>query len=401
MEWPLAFSANANQAIGKSRNRNLRLFTVPKRPATGPRHNLQGNWVGCDPNTVRNFSAVAYFFGRDLQKDLDVPVGLIHTSWGGTVAEAWTSKAALESYPSLKYLTEQAERGFDNYLKAVDDYLPLLEKYPAKARKAREEGRELPALPQQPAVNANIPTALYNGMIAPLIPYAIRGAIWYQGESNAGRAYEYRTLLPAMIKNWRDDWKQGDFPFLIVQLAPFGQIVKDPQESAWAELREAQLLTALKVPAAGLAVITDVGDPRDIHPRKKEPVGARLALAARALAYKEKIIYSGPIYDSMKVEGNKVILSFKHGGTGLEQTGEKLLGFTICGKDHKFVNAQAEIKGDKVVVSSPDVTEPVAVRYGWNNCPLVNLQNKEGLPASPFRTDDFPILSGPKKKTNQ
>jgi sialate O-acetylesterase len=174
-------------------------------------------------------------------------------------------------------------------------------------------------------------------------------------------------------------------------------ISKEPQESAWAELREAQLLTSLKVPNTGLAVITDVGDPADIHPKKKEPVGARLALAARALANKEKIVYSGPVNDGMQIEGDKIVLSFKHVGGGLTPAGEELKGFTICGKDHKFVNAEAQIKGDKVVVSSPQVKDPVAVRYGWANCPVCNLQNKEGLPASPFRTDDFPMVTGPKK----
>src|SRR5205807_3920550 len=229
-----------------------------------------------------------------------------------------------------------------------------------------------------------------------LIPYGIRGAIWYQGESNAGHAYEYRTLLPAMIKNWRADWKQGDFPFLIVQLAPFMKIENEPKESQWAELREAQLLTSLNVPKTALAVITDVGDPLDIHPRKKEPVGARLALAARALANGEDIEYSGPIYREMKVEGTKIHLSFDHLGSGLIAKGGNLIGFTIAGADHKSVNAEADIQDDKVVVGSPDVPQPVAVRYGWANFPTGNLWNKADLPASPFRTDDFPMLTGPK-----
>src|SRR5262249_41401082 len=190
--------------------------------------------------------------------------------------------------------------------------------------KARAEGQDpplAPGQPQDPARNQNTPAGLYNGMIAPLLPYGIRGVIWYQGESNAGRAYQYRKLFPVMIKNWRDDWKRGDFPFLFVQLAPWRTIVKEPQESGWAELREAQLLTTQAVPKTGMAVITDVGDPIDIHPRQKEPVGGRLALAARAIAYGEKIIYSGPVYDTMKVEGNKIVLSFKHVGGGLEAKG--------------------------------------------------------------------------------
>jgi sialate O-acetylesterase len=404
MEWHLYSTDNAENVIAKSKNPNIRLFTVPKKAAVSPQRDMVAYWAECGPFTARFFSAVAYYFGRDLQKALDVPIGLIHTSWGGTVAEAWMSQAALKAQPDFKYLVDKSRQEFAGYFKRVDKYLEDLDRYMTVAKQAARDKVDLPPAPYQPYFfNPNAPTALYNGMIAPLLPYAIRGAIWYQGESNADRAYEYRSLLPALIKNWRDDWKQGNFPFLIVQLAPFGPIVTEPQEHNWAELREAQLLTALKVPKTGLAVITDAGDPKDIHPRNKEPVGARLALAARAIAYKEKIVYSGPIYDSKKVEGDKIVLSFKHVGGGLTRSklGDKLLGFTICGKDRKWVNADAEIKGNKVVVSSPKVKEPVAVRYGWYFCPVVNLQNKEGLPASPFRTDDFPGLTGPKKKLTQ
>ena len=228
-------------------------------------------------------------------------------------------------------------------------------------------------------------------MIAPLIPYALRGAIWYQGESNAGRAKHYQTLLPALIANWRADWNQGDFPFLLAQIAPFSKIPESSvvmQESAsWAELREAQLLTSLCVPNTALAVTTDVGDEFDKHPKRKEPVGARLALAARAVAYGEKIVYSGPIYKSMKVEGNEAILSFDHVGSGLAARGGALTGFWSAGPDKKFAPAVAEIRGDNVVVTNNYVTTPVAVRYGWADYPVVNLWNKDGLPASPFRTD--------------
>src|SRR5262249_18086147 len=329
--------------------------------------------------------AVGYFFGRDLQKALHVPVGLIHTSWGGTPAEAWTSKAVLEAEPALKYLAERQMRALHEYPQMIEKHIANLTNYKEMVVKALAAGREPPpappALAPYPARNPQAPTTLYNGMIASVIPYAIRGAIWYQGESNAGRAYEYRTLLPAMIKNWRTDWKQKDFPFLIVQLAPFMRIEAEPGESQWAELREAQLLTTQTVPNTALAVITDVGHETDIHPKWKEPVGARLALAARAVAYGEKIVYSGPVYTGMKVEGDKVILSFKHVGGGLVAKGGPLVGFTIAGPDHKFVKAVAEIQDDKVAVSSPNVKQPVAVRFGWANYPVVNLWNKEGLPA--------------------
>jgi sialate O-acetylesterase len=234
-------------------------------------------------------------------------------------------------------------------------------------------------------------------MIHPIQPYGIAGAIWYQGESNAGRAYQYRTLFPLTIQSWRDTWGQGDFPFLFVQLAPFMKITDQPQESAWAELREAQLFTAQKVKNAGMAVITDVGDEKDIHPKQKEPVGQRLALAALALQYGKKIDYSGPEFDKLALEGSKAVLSFKHLGGGLVSKGDKLTGFTICGEDKKFVNADAVIMDNKVYVSSPMVDKPVAVRYGWADCPVVNLWNKAGLPATPFRTDDFPGKTAPKK----
>jgi sialate O-acetylesterase len=242
-------------------------------------------------------------------------------------------------------------------------------------------------------------------MIAPLLPSAIKGAIWYQGESNAGRAQQYRTLFADMIRNWRRDWGQGDFTFLAVQLAPWDkgkkraleQITAAPGDSDWAELREAQMLAAKALPNVGVAVITDVGDKDDIHPNKKAPVGARLALAARGLAYGEEIEYSGPVYQSMKVQENKVILTFAHVGQGLEARDGELKGFAICGQDKKFVWANAHIQGNTVVVSSPLVDNPIAVRYGWADFPVVNLWNKDGLPASPFRTDDFPMLTAPKK----
>src|SRR6185503_2317054 len=221
-------------------------------------------------------------------------------------------------------------------------------------------------------------TELYNGMIAPLIPFTIKGAIWYQGESNAGRAWQYRQLFQDMITNWRHDWGIGKFTFLLVQLAPFKAIKSEPAESDWAELREAQALAVKELPNVGMAVITDVGDEKDIHPKKKEPVGARLALAARAIAYDQDIVYSGPIYKSMKVKDGKATLSFSHVGSGLQARGGELKGFAVAGVDKKFVWAKAEIQGDKVVVSSPEVSEPVAVRYGWADYPVVNLWNNEG-----------------------
>jgi sialate O-acetylesterase len=393
MEWPAHLTTGANETIQNSKSPQLRLFTVAKAISDQPLHEVKGTWQECNPDTVKNFSAVAYFFGRDLQKALKVPVGLIHTSWGGTRAEAWTRHEILDSH-------EEWKGEFHAYERAKTEYPKALEKFKADQAKAKSEGKSSTPNARQPfdpSKNPNSPSVLYNAMIAPLIPYGIKGAIWYQGESNAGGAYLYRKLFPVMIQNWRDDWKRGDFPFLFVQLAPWQAIAKEPQESAWAELRESQLLTSQNLPHTGMAVITDVGDPKDIHPRDKEPVGARLALAARALAYREPVEYSGPIYNSMEVGNSTAILSFKHVGKGLEARGGSLTGFTIAGEDHRFHNAQAEIMGEKVYVSCPEVPHPIAVRYGWANCPVVNLWNKDGLPASPFRTDDFQMVTKPKE----
>ena len=356
MQWSVKQSDNPEQNIKESANPQIRLITIPRRATPEPQADVDAKWQECGPESVPDFSAVAYFFGRDLQKQLKVPVGLISTNYGGTPAEAWTSHGALAAEPSLKSWAD----------------MPATDK-------------------------PNSPAGLYNAMIHPLIPYAMRGAIWYQGESNAGRAYEYRTLFPTMIKDWRAQWGEGDFPFLLVQLAPFMKIDFEPKDCAWAELRDAQLFATQSLPSVGMAVITDVGQDIDIHPKWKAPVGARLALAARALAYGEKVPYSGPEYYQQQIDGNRVVLSFKHTDGGLvSQGGGALSGFTIAGEDRKFVNANAEIQGDKVVVWSSAVKNPVGVRFGWANFPLVNLWNGAGLPASPFRTDDFPASTKPK-----
>lgn len=379
MEWPMRASHEPDVEIPRTANDMIRLYTVPKLKADKPTNNINAAWQECKPSTTSNFSAVAYYFARDLQKALGVPVGIIHTSWGGSPAEVWIREEVLASNPEYKR--------------------DILEKYPPQRKKYEEALAEFDKSPNN--TNRRRPSApwkpceLYNGMIAPLIPYAIAGAIWYQGESNAGRAWQYRTLFPDMIKNWRHDW-DNNFPFMLVQLAPFMAIKDQPGDSSWAELREAQLLATKVLPKVGMAVITDVGDEKDIHPKKKEPVGARLALSARAIAYGAKVTYSGPLYKSMRVKEDKVVLSFEHAGKGLEARDGELKGFAIAGEDGKFVWAQAAIDGDKVIVSSSQVPKPVAVRYGWADYPTGNLWNKDGLPASPFRTDDFPLTTAPK-----
>lgn len=389
MEWPLHRTFEAEQEIAQAANPVFRLFTVPKLKATEPAGDVKGAWQICSPETARNFSAVAYYFGKNLQSSLGVPIGLIHTSWGGSPAEVWMSQDVLSANP------EYRESILESYAAAMKRYESALAQFQHAQAKLKQEGKSPDNKP--PARPSWRPAELYNAMIAPLIPYAMRGAIWYQGESNAGRAYQYRSLFADMIRNWRRDFGQGDFPFLAVQLAPFRKIKTEPGESDWAELREAQMLATKTLPNAGVAVITDVGEENNIHPQKKAPVGARLALAARGIAYGERLVHSGPTFRKMSVRGNKAILRFDHIGSGLEARGGELKGFSIAGADRKFVWADARIDGDSVIVSSPQVEKPAAVRFGWADYPVVNLWNKDGLPASPFRTDDFPMITGPKR----
>ena len=393
MEWPMRVSLDPATEIAKTANPQLRLFTVPKLKADEPRDNVVGGWVQSSPLVTSNFSAVGYYFGRDLQKALGVPVGIVHTSWGGSPAEVWMSRDVLEK--DARYRTEILER----YQASLKEHQAKLAKFIESSAVLRKEGKM--QTQKEPVPPFWKPADLYNGMIANLIPFAIKGAIWYQGESNAGRAHQYRTLFPDMIRNWRRDWDQGDFPFLLVQLAPFKAIKDQPAESDWAELREAQTLATEVLPKVGIAVITDVGDEKDIHPKKKEPVGARLALAARRIGYRENVVHSGPTYKAMKVKGDKAIISFRNVGSGLEARGSELKGFAIAGEDERFVWATAEISDDEIIVRSPQVAKPVAVRFGWADYPVVNLWNKDGLPASPFRTDDFPMITAPKEFAGQ
>lgn len=401
MEWPMKLTHNFQAAVDASANPMIRLFTVERETATEPKSTLRSKgWLVCSPESVRGFSAVGYYFGRDLENQLKIPVGLIHTSWGGTPAQAWTSKPALEAVPKLQHYHAWLKQAVAQYDpdKAKAAYDAAMQKWKDDAAKAKADGKPEPRKPQlatNPVQSPHAPSSLYNAMLAPLAPFSFRGVIWYQGESNTGAAHEYRTLFPAMISDWRRLWGR-DLPFLCVQLAPFKKINAEPMNSDWAELRESQLMTTQNLPAVGMAVITDVGDENDIHPQKKEPVGSRLALLARKIAYCQPIIADGPTYRSMAVDGNRVVLTFDNVGSGLEQRGDKLTGFTIAGSDRKFVNADAEIRGNTVVVHSPQVAQPAAVRFGWANYPVVNLWNRDGLPATPFRTDDWPGVTAPK-----
>jgi sialate O-acetylesterase len=397
MEWNVARSLDPEKEIATADVPDMRLFQVvhqvASRPQTRP---LGGPWKVCDARSVPNFSAVAYFFGKKLCQELHVPIGLIWGSNGGTFAEAWTGPQTLAENPAFRPFA-------DNWRKEVADYPGQTEKYTEELKKwllasaAAEEKHaplpEAPAFPPDPRTSRHRPGGLYNGMIAPLIPFALRGVIWYQGESNAPRAWQYRKVFPAMIADWRRNWGQGDFPFLFVQLADFGQRPAQPGESNWAELREAQVMT-LAVPQTAMAVAIDVGECDDIHPANKQAVGQRLALAALAQVYGREVAWSGPIYEGMDVTGNKIRLRFKHAEGGLvTQDNEPVKSLAIAGEDRKFVWAQAKIDGETLLAWHPDVARPVAVRYGWADCPDCNLYNKAGLPASPFRTDDWPAVT--------
>ena len=535
MEWPMRATDNAEAEITAATDGKIRLFLVQNAIAPSPQDDCKGQWVECSPETVRNFSAVAYFFGRDLRASLGVPVGLIGSEWGGTPAESWTSAEGLASFPQYKpglelmrMLREDAdvlEQQYQSELAAwkakfakseqlnwtktdfdasgwktmaqpanwsspdlanfdgtvwcrktveipeawagreltlelgpVDDQdetffngvsvgetrgvnqwnSPRRYTVPAKlvkagpavvavsvldtgggggmhgnpaqmfiAPKGHSESEtvslagewsyqkgasasDIPPQPQRRGMTAGTPTALYNGMIAPVKPFAIRGAIWYQGESNRGAAYTYRDLFKSMIQDWRAKWG-SEFPFYFVQIAPY---TYGGDTGQTAELREAQLM-ALGLPNTGMAVTMDIGNPRDIHPRNKQDVGHRLALWARAKTYGETgIEYSGPLYRDVVASGSQIIVRFDH-AAGLNSRGGALKGFEIAGEDKVWRAAGATIEGDSVILSAYGIAKPVAARYGWDDDDEPNLFNGAGLPASPFRTDNWKRVTQP------
>ncbi len=555
MEMPLdgkwSTVNNFEQEMANADYPDIRLLMVKKEMANRPKDNFTSKgWEVCSPETVGKFSAVGYFFGRDLYKDLKVPVGLIETAWGGTLVEAWTSAKALKQIPEFadtvkaietdmrtdeERLAEQKKKmqiwpdkigeiivnsgtwkhGYQkakydiskwNTMKLptiwelageedidgivwfardvnipaswtgkeliltlgrINDYdftwfngvkvgrgvdvadlrhytipgelvkagknritvevldigasgglygpademklslgeksIPLTGNWKYKIDPIKIDVSKLPEKPDQNS-GVNRPTVLYNAMIHPLLNYRIRGAIWYQGESNAERAYQYRYLFKTMINDWRKDWREGNFPFYFVQLANFKKVKPEPGDDSWAELREAQAM-ALELPNTGMAVTIDIGDSIDIHPHNKQDVGKRLAFVALHDTYGFDIPYSGPVYKSMKKEENKIRIKFDHtdGGlvaksvVGTHGHASPLKGFAIAGKDKKFYWADAKVEGDEVVVWSDKVKEPVAVRYAWAANPVCNLYNGAGLPASPFRTDDWDGITKYKK----
>jgi sialate O-acetylesterase len=399
MEWMVSQSDNKDAESAAANYPLIRHFKVTRQTSDTPLEDLKGEWVVCSPATVPNFSAVGYFFGRELHKQLgDRPVGLIGTNWGGTPAESWASRKALEAEPLLKPLLERwdkqvadynPENAQKAYLKAKEDW----EKKAAEAKAANQPVPRAPGAPASPAQSAGRPANLYNAMIAPLLPLSVKGAIWYQGESNVSRAQQYRTLFPAMIRNWRADFNAPELPFYFVQIAPFRY--NNPQ--ACAELWEAQLHTLKTVPKTGMAVTTDIGNFTNIHPGNKQDVGLRLAKWALSKDYGKKgISYSGPVYQSAKVEGGKMRLSFEHAAGLKARDGKALTHFSIAGEDQKFVPAEATVDGEFILVHAADVTKPVAVRFAWDESAEPNFVNASGLPASPFRTDSFPAVTADK-----
>jgi sialate O-acetylesterase len=444
--------------FAKAGDPQIRLFSVPKciapteqkdigpAPATAP---LLGTWQVCTPETLTKtgewsgFSATGFYFGREIRAFTHQPVGLIESCWGGTRIHSWTSLAMLQTMPEKVSAAKSAANFRDHYdeikttyekvtkpawdaelAKWTADNKPALDAYDVAFKKWREDAKAAaeakqpaPPRPQQikppkephdPLTDNQASCALYDGMIAPLIPFAIKGVIWYQGEANSAEPGVYKVELPALIKDWRQHWAEGDFPFLVVQLPNFMQRKPQPGESWWADMREIQR-DASKLPNVGTAVTIDIGDPGNIHPADKEDVGHRLGLVAQHVAYGSTGVYTGPTYKASSVEGNKMRITFDNIGSGLAigvapehfykvqrppQTppapAAELQGFAIAGADQKFVWAKAVIDGDAVVVSSDTVPTPVAVRYAWADNPACNLYNKEGLPAAPFRTDTFP-----------
>lgn len=532
MEWTLGSGVvNRDAEISAADFPEIRQIRVPRALGYTPKNNIESaEWQVCSPETAPGFSAVAYFFAKDLYEKYRIPIGIINSSWGGTAAEAWTSREMLKTLPDFRgrlLLDEASAENWEAFLVENENnealkyeilyhsengikagvinrnyndknwpetnvpawkerlagviYLRKSVNIPGNIagkelelhlgrvnqrdetyfngekvgglhgvdiREYKVEGKLVRAGKNVIAIRltepwANYPNmygpaevmviksttgewseslagswkykqglepevpvikryqdslaSIYNGMIAPIIPYSLTGAVWYQGESNAGRAYQYRDLFKALITDWRVRWDAGYFPFLFVQLANYTKAQAEPGPSDWAELREAQLM-ALDLPNTGMAVTIDIGEAEDIHPKNKQDVGKRLALAAGKLVYREEdLVYSGPVYQSMKIKGDRIILSFDHVGGGLVTAGEDLSGFSIAGDDMKFHWAKARITGDQVEVWNEEVKKPVAVRYAWANNPKCNLYNKEGLPATSFRTDDWQGITFNKK----
>jgi sialate O-acetylesterase len=395
MQFTLAETKEAREAIAAASHPDIRLFNVSRQVAFKHKPPPLATWAHCTPESVKDFSAAGYYFAVELQKELGVPVGVINSSYGGSQAEAWTPVEYLNANPDLKPTVERAKVWDEERPRVKVEYEGQIKRWRAEADKARAAGARPSPSPAVPDAlrEYRVASSIYDGMIEPLIPFPVRGAFWYQGESNEERAEQYRILLPTMIRAWRERWGQGDFPFGIVQLPNYRDPKPEPADEAWSHVREAQRRTALSTKNAGLIVTIDVGEAHDIHPKDKLDVGRRMARWALADVYGRKMTATGPMFDRMKVAGSKLVLTFEDVGAGLRiRDGDRPQEFAVAGEDRKWHWAEARIAGkDKVEVWSTDVPHPVAARYAFNNNPRrPNLTNDTGLPAAPFRTDDWP-----------
>ncbi|MEW6356753.1 MAG: sialate O-acetylesterase [Planctomycetota bacterium] len=398
MQWTVSSSLNPQEEIAAAKYPQIRLLTIPRKLSPVPVSDVEAEWQVCAPETIPGFSACAYYFGRHLHKELGVPVGLINTSWGGTRIEPWTPPVGFEAVPKLEAIHKEAllrDPKSDAYKGRLEAYLKQGEAWIAGARKAMAEETILAPMPEYPKEllpiqNQQQPVALYNGMIHALAPFAIRGAIWYQGESNHREGMLYTEKMKALIGGWRTVWGQGDFPFYYVQICPY--IYGNENPYILPEFWEAQA-AALTIPNTGMVVAGDIGNLQDIHPKNKQEVGRRLALWALAKDYgKKDLVYSGPMFQAMDIEGDKIRIRFDHVGGGLaSRDGKPLDWFEIIGKETDFTKANAAIDGETVVVSAPEVKDPVAVRFAWHKTAEPNLMNKEGLPAVPFQAGEVPV----------
>ena len=388
MDFPLKESEKGAEAIIESNLPQIRLFKVPHTIADNPLEDTEAKWQQASPETTPDFSAIGFYYAKLLNRQLDVPVGMIQSAWGGTLAESWMRKEILATDKDFHPILERFSEKVLGYSEKFKEYETKLKEWESTEESKREEKPKAPQLRDK-----NSPSSLYNGMISPIIPYKIKGVIWYQGEANRRRGWQYRKLFPALIENWRKDWNQGPFSFYFVQIAPY----KYPNTDKYLvpELRDAQLHTMKTVVNTGMVVTTDIGNIDDIHPKNKSTVANRLFLWAMANNYgKPNIVHSGPIYKSMTVENDKIRIMFDHLGQGLTAPYyEPIKGFEIAGEDKKFYPADAIIERNTVLVGNVEIEKPVAVRFGWDKAAQTNLSNRQGLPASPFRTDDWPAVS--------
>jgi sialate O-acetylesterase len=397
MEMGIKTVRDGEKEVAQANYPNIRLFHPPWKTSGQPLDDLDAKWRPCSPENVAiggwfgaGFPAVAYFFGREIHKETGLAVGIVATCWGGTRIEPWTPRAGFEMVPSLQDMVKVIDESTPKFNKAVADALKAYKDWLPVAQQALDQQRPVPAPPPWPKhllEDNTQPMSIYNGMVHPLVPFGIRGVIWYQGESNNPDGMLYFDKMKALIGGWRKVWGQGDFPFYFTQLAPLNAIYeKDNLPRIW----EAQT-ASLSIPNTGMAVTVDIGDLADIHPKNKQEVGKRLALWALAKTYgRSDLVYSGPLYKSMSVDGDKIRLRFDYVDGGLaSRDGKPLTWFEIAGEDRKFAKAEATVDGQTVVVHSDAVPKPVAVRFAWNRAAEPNLMNKEGLPASPFRTDKW------------